>query len=46
VILAGAVSTAVSATIGVTSLVVTGELAGESFASLRMWWLGDMGGTC
>jgi integral membrane sensor domain MASE1 len=44
-VLAAAVSTAVSATIGVTSLVVTDEVAAESFASVwRVWWLGDMGG--
>ena len=43
VFLAGAVSTAISATIGVASLVVTDEVDG--FASVwRTWWLGDMGG--
>jgi integral membrane sensor domain MASE1 len=45
VVLAGAVSTAVSATIGVASLVAddvitTGELA----SNWRVWWLWDMGG--
>jgi serine phosphatase RsbU (regulator of sigma subunit) len=45
VILAAAVSTAISATIGVASLVVTDEVAAGSFASVwRVWWLGDMGG--
>jgi integral membrane sensor domain MASE1 len=45
VVLAAAVSTAVAATFGVASLVVTDEVAGGSFASVwRVWWLGDMGG--
>lgn len=45
VALAGIVSTAISATIGVGSLVATGEVAGGDFASVwRVWWLGDMGG--
>ena len=45
VFLAGAVSTAISATIGVASLVVTDEVAADGFASVwRTWWLGDMGG--
>ena len=45
VLLAGAVSTMVSATIGVASLVATGELTTAEIASnWRVWWLGDMGG--
>jgi integral membrane sensor domain MASE1 len=45
VALAAAVSTAISATIGVASLVVTDEVAAGDFASVwRVWWLGDMGG--
>ena len=44
VILAGAVSTAISATIGVASLAATTDEV-DSFASVwRTWWLGDMGG--
>jgi serine phosphatase RsbU (regulator of sigma subunit)/integral membrane sensor domain MASE1 len=44
-ILAATVSTAISATIGVASLIVTDEIAAEGFASVwRTWWLGDMGG--
>jgi integral membrane sensor domain MASE1 len=45
VALAAVCSTAVSATIGVASLVVTDEVAASTFASVwRVWWLGDMGG--
>jgi integral membrane sensor domain MASE1 len=45
VVLAGAVSTAVAATIGVASLLMTDEVAAGSVASVwRVWWLGDMGG--
>jgi integral membrane sensor domain MASE1 len=45
VLLAAIVSTAISATIGVASLVATDEVAADSFASVwRVWWLGDMGG--
>ena len=44
VILAGAVSTAIAATIGVASLAATTDDV-DSFASVwRVWWLGDMGG--
>jgi hypothetical protein len=44
-VLAAAVSTAVSATIGVASLIATDEVAGRNFVSVwRVWWLGDMGG--
>src|SRR5919198_4750480 len=42
VILAAAVSTAIAATIGVATLVVTDEVEPGSFASVwRVWWLGD-----
>ena len=45
VVLAGAISTAVSATIGVTSLIVGDEVAAGDFATVwRTWWLGDLGG--
>ena len=45
VVLAGAVSTAVSATIGVASLVATDVITTAEIASnWRVWWLGDMGG--
>ena len=45
VVLAGVVSTAIAATIGVGSLAATGEVAAGDFASVwRVWWLGDMGG--
>ena len=44
-ILGGAVSTTISATIGVTSLLVANEIASGDFGSVwRTWWLGDMGG--
>jgi integral membrane sensor domain MASE1 len=43
--LAAVVSTAISATIGVASLLATGEIEAGDFASVwRVWWLGDMGG--
>jgi integral membrane sensor domain MASE1 len=45
VVLAGVVSTTVSATIGTTSLLAGDEIAGGDFGSVwRTWWLGDMGG--
>jgi integral membrane sensor domain MASE1 len=45
VLLAGFVSTAVAATIGVTSLMVGDEVASGDFGVVwRTWWLGDMGG--
>jgi integral membrane sensor domain MASE1 len=45
VVLAGAVSTTISATIGVTSLLVGNEIASGDIGSVwRTWWLGDMGG--
>jgi integral membrane sensor domain MASE1 len=41
----GVVSTIVSATVGVTSLILGGEITGDRFGSAwRTWWLGDMGG--
>jgi signal transduction histidine kinase len=44
-VLAGLVSTAISATIGVTSLVLTGDaLAGQADAIWLTWWLGDAAG--
>jgi integral membrane sensor domain MASE1 len=44
-VLAGAVSTTISATIGVTSLLVGNEIASGDIGSVwRTWWLGDMGG--
>jgi len=45
VLLAGAVSTTIAATIGVSSLVAGDEVAADDFGSVwRVWWLGDMGG--
>jgi integral membrane sensor domain MASE1 len=44
VVLAGVVSTAVSATIGVVSLSVGNELTEDAATVWRVWWLGDMGG--
>jgi PAS domain S-box-containing protein len=46
VLLAAVLSTMVSATIGVTSLWVGGQIdaAGELPSAWRVWWLGDMGG--
>jgi integral membrane sensor domain MASE1/serine phosphatase RsbU (regulator of sigma subunit) len=44
-VLGGAVSTTISASIGVTSLLVGDEIASGNFGSVwRTWWLGDMGG--
>ncbi|HMC07677.1 MAG TPA: MASE1 domain-containing protein [Solirubrobacterales bacterium] len=44
-ILAGAVSTAISATVGVTSLLIGNEIGSGDIGSVwRTWWLGDMGG--
>jgi integral membrane sensor domain MASE1 len=43
--LAGIASTIVSATIGVTSLLLGNEISADEFGSTwRTWWLGDMGG--
>ena len=45
VVLGAIVSTTVSATIGVTSLLVGDEIASGDFGLVwRTWWLGDMGG--
>jgi serine phosphatase RsbU (regulator of sigma subunit) len=44
-VLGGAVSTTVSATIGVGSLIAGNEISAGDFGSVwRTWWLGDMGG--
>ncbi|HSD22904.1 MAG TPA: SpoIIE family protein phosphatase [Solirubrobacterales bacterium] len=44
VVLAAAVSTAVSATIGVASLSLGDSLSQGALSTWRVWWLGDMGG--
>jgi integral membrane sensor domain MASE1 len=44
IVLAGVVSTTISATIGVASLSVGGELTESAVSTWRVWWLGDMGG--
>jgi class 3 adenylate cyclase/integral membrane sensor domain MASE1 len=45
VLLAGGVSTAISASIGVGSLLLAGEIDGGELPSVwRTWWLGDMAG--
>jgi integral membrane sensor domain MASE1 len=45
VLLGAVISTAVSATIGTSSLLAGGEIDGEEFGSVwRTWWFGDMGG--
>jgi signal transduction histidine kinase len=45
IVLAGLISTAISATIGATSLAVTGEAAWDSVGSIWLtWWLGDAAG--
>jgi integral membrane sensor domain MASE1/anti-sigma regulatory factor (Ser/Thr protein kinase) len=45
VVLAGAISTTISATLGVTSLLVADEISGSQFGSVwRTWWLGDLCG--
>ena len=44
VLLAGLVSTAVSATIGVASLSIGDSLDQSALSAWRVWWLGDMGG--
>ena len=44
-LLAGLVSTAISATIGVTSLVLTGSADSSQFGAIWLtWWLGDAAG--
>jgi serine phosphatase RsbU (regulator of sigma subunit)/integral membrane sensor domain MASE1/anti-sigma regulatory factor (Ser/Thr protein kinase) len=43
--LAAGLSTTVSATVGVTSLLLSGSVsAGDYGSTWRVWWLGDMGG--
>jgi integral membrane sensor domain MASE1/anti-sigma regulatory factor (Ser/Thr protein kinase) len=44
VVLAGFISTAVSATIGVASLSLGDSLSHSALSTWRIWWLGDMGG--
>ena len=45
VVLAGAVSTGISATFGVTSLLAADQISGGELGSVwRTWWLGDLGG--
>ena len=45
VVLAGGLSTTISATVGVTSLLLADEITGGEFSSVwRTWWLGDLGG--
>jgi integral membrane sensor domain MASE1 len=45
VILAGVASTALSATIGTSSILAGGEISGDTFGTAwRTWWLGDLGG--
>jgi integral membrane sensor domain MASE1/anti-sigma regulatory factor (Ser/Thr protein kinase) len=45
VALGGALSTTISATIGVTTLLAADEISGGQFGSVwRTWWLGDLGG--
>ena len=45
IVLAGGVSTAISASIGVGSLLLAGKIAGGELPSVwYTWWLGDMGG--
>jgi integral membrane sensor domain MASE1 len=44
-VLAGVVSTTVSATIGVSSLLLGDQISADGFGfAWRIWWLGDMGG--
>jgi class 3 adenylate cyclase/integral membrane sensor domain MASE1 len=45
VLLAGGVSTAISASVGAGSLLLAGEIDGSEFTTVwRTWWLGDMMG--
>jgi anti-anti-sigma factor len=45
VVFGAVISTAVSASIGVSSLLIGGAISSAHFASVwRTWWLGDMGG--
>jgi integral membrane sensor domain MASE1/anti-sigma regulatory factor (Ser/Thr protein kinase) len=43
-VLAGVLSTTISATIGVASLELAGSISGDALSAWRVWWLGDMGG--
>ncbi|HEX3263516.1 MAG TPA: MASE1 domain-containing protein [Solirubrobacterales bacterium] len=44
-LLAGVLSTMISATVGVASLWISDELSGDGlWTAWRTWWLGDMGG--
>lgn len=43
-VLAGVVSTTVSATIGVASLSLGDSLSSDALSTWRLWWLGDTGG--
>lgn len=44
-LLAGVLSTMISATIGVTSLLISDQVSGDAYwTAWRTWWLGDMGG--
>jgi integral membrane sensor domain MASE1 len=43
-VLAGVLSTTVSATIGVASLSLGDSLGADTLTTWRVWWLGDMGG--
>ncbi|HEX2435106.1 MAG TPA: MASE1 domain-containing protein, partial [Solirubrobacterales bacterium] len=43
-VLAGVVSTTVSATIGVASLSLGDSLSSDALSTWRLWWLGDLGG--
>jgi integral membrane sensor domain MASE1 len=45
IVLAGLISTAISATIGATSLAITGEAAWSAYGGIWLtWWLGDAAG--
>jgi integral membrane sensor domain MASE1/anti-sigma regulatory factor (Ser/Thr protein kinase) len=44
VVLAGLVSTTISATIGVASVSLGDSLSGDAWSAWRLWWLGDMSG--
>ena len=43
-VLAGVISTTVSATIGVASLSLGDSLSSDALSTWRLWWLGDLGG--
>src|SRR5690349_10215592 len=44
VVLAGVISTAIAATVGIASLAAGDSLSGGALSAWRVWWLGDMGG--